>query len=102
MIEVVFVSYLPSTPSDNASRLAQLVEKKLENYYKTDEQSQIKVKSELKYLFLKNKQFMEDVLSVALTKIGFICLLTQVIGIKLFVHKPLPRGSNLCGISVCK
>uniref|UniRef100_A0A8C2UD96 Syntaxin binding protein 3 n=1 Tax=Coturnix japonica TaxID=93934 RepID=A0A8C2UD96_COTJA len=34
-----------STPSDNASRLAQLVEKKLENYYKTDEQSQIKAKT---------------------------------------------------------
>ncbi|OXB84163.1 UNVERIFIED_CONTAM: hypothetical protein H355_007046 [Colinus virginianus] len=34
-----------STPSDNASRLAQLVEKSLENYYKTDEQSQIKAKT---------------------------------------------------------
>ncbi|XP_042729956.1 syntaxin-binding protein 3 isoform X1 [Lagopus leucura] len=34
-----------STPSDNASRLAQLIEKKLENYYKTDEQSQIKAKT---------------------------------------------------------
>uniref|UniRef100_A0A669PIJ2 Syntaxin binding protein 3 n=1 Tax=Phasianus colchicus TaxID=9054 RepID=A0A669PIJ2_PHACC len=34
-----------STPLGNASRLAQLVEKKLENYYKTDEQSQIKAKT---------------------------------------------------------
>ncbi|NXJ13397.1 STXB3 protein, partial [Odontophorus gujanensis] len=34
-----------STPSDNASRLAQLVEKNLEDYYRTDEQSQIKAKT---------------------------------------------------------
>nr|XP_047922855.1 syntaxin-binding protein 3 isoform X2 [Anser cygnoides] len=34
-----------STPSDNASKLAHLVEKHLEDYYKTDEKSQIKAKT---------------------------------------------------------
>ncbi|KAF2984542.1 hypothetical protein EK904_003488, partial [Melospiza melodia maxima] len=34
-----------SGPSDRASKLAQLVEKSLENYYKTDERSQIKAKT---------------------------------------------------------
>ncbi|XP_014798895.1 PREDICTED: syntaxin-binding protein 3 isoform X1 [Calidris pugnax] len=34
-----------SGPSDKASKLAQLVEKNLENYYKTDEKSQIKAKT---------------------------------------------------------
>uniref|UniRef100_A0A8B9P0R1 Syntaxin binding protein 3 n=1 Tax=Apteryx owenii TaxID=8824 RepID=A0A8B9P0R1_APTOW len=34
-----------SKPLDNASKLAQLVEKGLENYYKTDEKSQIKAKT---------------------------------------------------------
>ncbi|KAK2540369.1 Stxbp3 [Columba guinea] len=34
-----------SGPSDRASKLAQLVEKHLENYYKTDERSQIKAKT---------------------------------------------------------
>lgn len=45
-------SFFPSGPSDRASKLAQLVEKTLENYYKTDEKSQIKVGSELKCLLL--------------------------------------------------
>lgn len=45
-------SFFPSGPSDKASKLAQLVEKSLENYYKTDEKSQIKVESELKCLLL--------------------------------------------------
>lgn len=44
--------FFPSGPSDKASKLAQLVEKSLENYYKTDEKSQIKVESELKCLLL--------------------------------------------------
>lgn len=43
-------SFFPSGPSDRASKLAQLVEKSLENYYKTDERSQIKVDDELKCL----------------------------------------------------
>lgn len=43
-------SFFPSGPSDRASKLAQLVETSLENYYKTDEKSQIKVESELKCL----------------------------------------------------
>ncbi|KFO06427.1 Syntaxin-binding protein 3, partial [Balearica regulorum gibbericeps] len=34
-----------SGPSDKASKLAQLVEKNLENYYKTDEKSHIKAKT---------------------------------------------------------
>ncbi|KAJ7409248.1 Syntaxin-binding protein 3 [Willisornis vidua] len=41
-----------SGPSDRASKLAQLVEKNLENYYRTDEKSQIKVESELKCLLI--------------------------------------------------
>ncbi|RLW05805.1 hypothetical protein DV515_00004987 [Chloebia gouldiae] len=39
-----------SGPSDRASKLAQLVEKSLENYYKTDERSHLKVDSELKFV----------------------------------------------------
>lgn len=39
-LNIFFVS---SKPLDNASKLAQLVEKKLENYYKIDEKSLIKV-----------------------------------------------------------
>lgn len=34
---------MSSKPLDNASKLAQLVEKKLEDYYKIDEKSLIKV-----------------------------------------------------------
>lgn len=44
--------FFPSGPSDKASKLAQLVEKNLESYYKTDEKSQIKVESELKCLLI--------------------------------------------------
>uniref|UniRef100_A0A8C4JRV6 Syntaxin binding protein 3 n=1 Tax=Dromaius novaehollandiae TaxID=8790 RepID=A0A8C4JRV6_DRONO len=41
-----------SKPLDNASKLAQLVEKGLENYYKTDEKSQIKAKTHSQLLIV--------------------------------------------------
>lgn len=69
-------SFFLSGPSDKASKLAQLVEKSLENYYKTDEKSQIKVESELKRLLLfcksGKKKSLEYVLIIDSTNPDFI------------------------------
>lgn len=61
-------SFFPSGPTDKASKLAQLVEENLENYYKTDEKSQIKVENKLKCLLL----VLEQALTVDSTEPDFI------------------------------
>lgn len=101
------VSFFPSGPSDKASKLAQLVEKNLENYYKTDEKSQIKVESELKC-------FASFFVSVGKKIIFGICfdnrfyktrcyLLIKATSCDLvFCVWKLRKGSNWYRKSVCK
>ncbi|KFP66211.1 Syntaxin-binding protein 3, partial [Cariama cristata] len=80
-----------SGPSDRASKLAQLVEKNLENYYKTDEKSQIKAKTHSQLIII-DRGF--DPVSTVLHELTFQAMAYDLLPIENDTYKQGPAGKE--------
>ncbi|KAM9379421.1 LOW QUALITY PROTEIN: syntaxin-binding protein 3 [Phaethornis superciliosus] len=80
-----------SGPSDKASKLAQLVEKNLENYYRTDERSQIKAKTHSQLIIL-DRGF--DPVSTVLHELTFQAMAYDLIPIENDTYKQKAAGKE--------
>ncbi|KFQ85203.1 Syntaxin-binding protein 3, partial [Phoenicopterus ruber ruber] len=80
-----------SGPSDKASKLAQLVEKNLENYYKTDEKSQIKAKTHSQLIII-DRGF--DPVSTVLHELTFQAMVYDLLPIENDTYKQGSAGKE--------
>ncbi|KFP86751.1 Syntaxin-binding protein 3, partial [Apaloderma vittatum] len=80
-----------SAPSDRASKLAQLVENNLENYYKTDEKSQIKAKTNSQLIII-DRGF--DPVSTVLHELTFQAMAYDLLPIENDTYKQGPAGKE--------
>ncbi|NXN11994.1 STXB3 protein, partial [Indicator maculatus] len=80
-----------SGPSDKASKLAQLVEKNLENYYKTDEKSQIKTKTHSQLIII-DRGF--DPVSTVLHELTFQAMAYDLLPIENDTYKQGSAGKE--------
>ncbi|KFP23900.1 Syntaxin-binding protein 3, partial [Colius striatus] len=80
-----------SGPSDKASKLAHLVEENLENYYKTDERSQIKGKTHSQLIII-DRSF--DPVSTVLHELTFQAMAYDLLPIEKDTYKQGPAGKE--------
>ncbi|KFZ58109.1 Syntaxin-binding protein 3, partial [Podiceps cristatus] len=80
-----------SGPSDKASKLAQLVEKNLENYYKTDERSQIKAKTHSQLIII-DRGF--DPVSTVLHELTFQAMVYDLLPIENDTYRQGSAGKE--------